>query len=165
MGTMLSRSIFRRRGTAAWVVGAALFVVIPLVGTTFSYAARQATGRVFASEAGLIFNQVKADKTADFELVMAKLKEALAKSEDATRRQQAAGWKVFRSVEPGPNGSVLYVFVMDPAVQGADYTVAKILNEAFPAEVQDLYKKFADAYAGASAQSLVNLSLIQAFNR
>ena len=32
----------------------------------------------------------------------------------------------------GPNGSVLYVFVMDPTVKGADYGVAKILAEAYP---------------------------------
>src|SRR5207253_11049810 len=36
--------------------------------------------RVFASDAGMVLNFIKPDKTADFEAVMAKLKEALQKS-------------------------------------------------------------------------------------
>lgn len=120
-----------------------------------------APARTFGSDAGMVFNTVKPDKTADFEFVMGKLKEALQKSADANRKQQAASWKVFKSVEAGPQGNVLYIFIMDPAVKGADYTVSKILAEAFPTEVQDLYKKFSDAYAGG--QNLVNLQLISNF--
>ena len=91
-----------------------------------------APGLVFGSDAGIIINTIKADKTADFEEVVGKIKEALSKSEDAVRKQQAAGWKVFKVLEPGPNGNVLYVFVMDPVVKDADYGMAKILTEAFP---------------------------------
>jgi len=119
------------------------------------------TGRVFGADAGIIFNQIKPDKTAEFESVMARLKEALQKSTDPVRRQQATGWRVYRSVEPGPNGSVLYLFLMNPAVKGADYTVSKILSDSFPTEAQALYKQFSEAYAGG--QSLVNLQLVQNF--
>ncbi len=118
--------------------------------------------RTFASDAGIILNPIKFEATADFELVMGKLKEALASSEDPKRQEQAAGWKVFRSQEPGPSGSVLYVMVMDPAVQGGEYAVSKILSEAFPTEVQELYQKFSDAYA--SGQSLLNLDLVSNFS-
>jgi hypothetical protein len=121
----------------------------------------QAGGRVFGAEAGMIFNPIKPDKTTDFEHVMARLHEALARSEDPVRRQQAAGWRVFKSVEPGPNANALYIFVMDPAVKGADYTVSKILAEVFPAEAQELYKLYSAAYAGG--QSLVNLQLVENF--
>lgn len=113
-------------------------------------------GRVFGSDAGMIFNPIKPDKAVEFEQVMAKLKDALMRSEDPVRQKQAAGWKVFKAVEPGPNGTVLYVFVMDPAVKGADYSVTKILTEAYPTtEVQELYKLYSAAYA--SGQSLLNL--------
>ncbi len=115
-------------------------------------------GRVFASDAGMVLNFIKADKAADFEMVMAKLKEALAKSEKPERKQQAAGWKIFRAVEPGANGSILYLFTFDPAVKGVDYTVSTILAEAFPSEVQDLYKKYSEAYA--SGQNIVNLNVV-----
>jgi hypothetical protein len=120
----------------------------------------QSNARVFASDAGMVLNFVKAEKTADFEAVVAKLHEALQKSDKPERRQQAASWKVFRASEPGANGSVLYVFTIDPAVKGADYTVSTILAEAFPTEVQALYKSYAEAYS--SGQNYVNLKLVAA---
>ena len=116
------------------------------------------TARTFASDGGMVLNFIKPDKTADFETVIGKLKEALAKSEKPERKQQAASWKVFKSPDPAAGGNVLYVFMIDPSVKGADYTVSNILAEGFPAEVQALYKQYADAYA--SGQNFVNLSLV-----
>jgi len=116
-----------------------------------------AAGRTFSTDAGVILNFVKADKAADFEAVMAKLKDALQKSEKPERKRQAEGWKIFRAAEPGANGSVLYVFVIDPAVKGADYTVSNILAEVFPNEVQSLYKQYAESFA--SGQNIVNLNI------
>ena len=141
------------------------FVVGTLSATTaFAQAAPAAaaqaapTTRTFASDGGMVLNFIKPDKTADFEAVIAKLKEALQKSDKPERKQQAASWKVFKSPDPAAGGNVLYVFVIDPAVKGADYTVSNILAEAFPAEVQALYKQYAEAYA--SGQNFVNLSLV-----
>jgi hypothetical protein len=113
-------------------------------------------GRVFASEQGLIFNAIRPDKVMDFETVLAKLRSALADSKDPVRNQQGWGWKIFKAAEPGPNGSVLYVFVMDPAVKGADYGIAKILSEAYPNEVMELYRMYTGAFATAG-QTLMNL--------
>jgi len=114
--------------------------------------------RVFGSDAGLVLNFIKPEKTADFEATVQKLKEALQKSDKPERKLQAASWKVFRAVEPGANASVLYIFVLDPVVKGADYTVSTILAEAFPEEVQELYKRYAESYAGG--QNFVNLTLL-----
>jgi hypothetical protein len=116
----------------------------------------QPGARVFASEAGMIFNAIRADKAADFERVLVKLKQALAASTDPMRQQQASGWRVFKAAEPGPGGSILYVFVMDPVVKGADYGVARILAEAYPEEVQELYKLYNGAFA--AGQTLLNLA-------
>jgi hypothetical protein len=116
------------------------------------------TARLFASDAGMVLNFIKPDKTADFEAVIVKLKEALQKSEKPERKQQAASWKVFKSPDPAAGGNVLYVFMIDPAVKGADYTVSTILAEAFPTEVQALYKQYAEAYA--TGQNFLNLSLV-----
>jgi hypothetical protein len=141
------------------------FVVGTLSATTaFAQAAPAAaaqaapTTRTFASDGGMVLNFIKPDKTADFEAVVAKLKEALQKSAKPERKQQAASWKVFKSPDPAAGGNVLYVFVIDPAIKGADYTVSNILAEAFPAEVQALYKQYAEAYA--SGQNFVNLALV-----
>ncbi len=140
---------------------AGLLASLALVGVMGARAVAQqpaAAGRVFGSDAGMVLNFIKADKAADFEAIVSKLKDALQKSEKSQRKAQAAGWKVFRAVEPGANGSVLFLFVLDPAVKGADYTVSTILNEAFPAEVQDLYKRYSEAYA--SGQNIVNLNVV-----
>ena len=78
---------------------------------------------------------IKPDKTADFETVMAKLHEALAKSDKPERKQQAAGWKIYKSTEPVRAATCLRA-ILSPALKGADYTVAKILAEVFPTEVR-----------------------------
>jgi hypothetical protein len=144
----------------------ALGLVIGVLCGGAAYAqdpAQQAQGtppaRVFASDAGMVLNFIKPDKTADFEMVMEKLKEALQKSDKPERRQQAASWKVFKSPDPAAGGNVLYVFIIDPAVKGADYTVSTILAEGFPPEeVQKLYQQYAGAYA--QGQNFVNLQLV-----
>ena len=118
-------------------------------------AAAPAVDRVFASDAGILFSAIKPAAVKDFDAVLARLKQALAASRDPMRQRQAAGWKIFKAAEAGPNGSVLYVFVMDPAVKGADYGVAKILAEAYPAEAQQLYRQYIGAFA--SGQTLLNL--------
>jgi hypothetical protein len=118
--------------------------------------------RLFTADAGLWLHFVKPDKTADFEEVVAKLKEVLQKSEKPERKQQAATWKIFKQADPVPaGGNVLYVFFLDPSVKDVDYTVSTLLAEGLPpAEVGDLFKKYAEAY-GSPAMNVVNLSLIQ----
>lgn len=90
---------------------------------------------------------IKADKTADFEQVMAKMRTALRTSSDPARRQQAAGWKVMRMTQPLSDGTVAYVHVIDPVVKDADYTIMQTLYEAFPEERQTLYEMYRGAFA------------------
>ena len=118
--------------------------------------------RLFPNGAGMILNFVKPDKTADFEMVMTRLKEALRISEKPERKQQADGYKVYKSPDPA-GGNVLYVVVIDPSVLGADYTVANILSEAFPKEANELYTKFAESLA--QGLNIVNLSVINDFSQ
>ena len=119
---------------------------------------------VFASDAALILNFIKADKTADFEMVMAKLREALAKSDKPERKQQAAAWKIFKAAEGGPNGSVIYVSLMDPAVKGANYDVMLVLSEVFPKEVQALYETYKTVF-GSPSQNFLNLSFVSGMGK
>ena len=113
--------------------------------------------RVFPNDAGMVLNFIKPDKVADFEMVMGKLKEALAKSENPQRKQQAASWKVFKSADPA-GANTLYVYVIDPVVKGADYQVSNIIAEAFPAEANEILKKYADAYA--QGMNILNLIVL-----
>lgn len=114
---------------------------------------------VFPGDGGVIFNFVKADKTADFEMVMGKVKEALAKSEKPERKAQAAGWKVFKASELA-NGSAIYVFMIDPVAKGAEYSVGNILVEGFGTEGQTLYKTFSESYASPAIGALLHLTKV-----
>lgn len=104
--------------------------------------------RIFTGDVGLMFNVIKPDKTADFEMVIGKLKEALAKSDDPVHKQMAQGWRVIKNPEPIQGGNYLYVFLVDPVVKDADYTVSRVLAKAFPAEVQELFKVYSACFAG-----------------
>jgi hypothetical protein len=113
---------------------------------------------VFPGDGGVVLNFVKADKTADFEMILGKVKEALAKSEKPERKQQATGWKVFKATEPAPGGGVIYAFVLDPVVKGADYSVGSILVEGFGAEGQTLYKTYSESFGTPAIGALLHLS-------
>ena len=115
---------------------------------------------MFSGDGALVLNYIKADKTADFESVVGKIKEALAKSEKPERKAQASGWKIFKAAEPGPGGAVLYVWVVDPVVKDVEYSVSAILTEGFPAEAAALYKTLADCYSG---QAIINLTTTASF--
>jgi len=133
-------------------------VVVPLPKPVPTTVPTSPQPRVFASEAGVILNPIKADQTANFEAVVQKLKDALRLSDNEVRRQQANGWKVYRATETSGDGTVYYLFVIDPVVKGADYTVTKVLYEAYPAQIDTLLKQFLGSYAGG--QTLLNLTLV-----
>lgn len=144
----------RRSGWMALACAAAMLV------PAAAGAQDQTNVRKYPHDGGMVLNFIKPDKTADFEQVMAKLKEALQKSDKPERKQQAASWQIFKSPDPAAGGNVLYVFIVNPSVKEADYTVSTILAEAFPPEeVNELYKKYADAYA--QGMNFVNLQLVQ----
>ena len=83
---------------------------------------------------------IRPDKTADFEQVMARLHEALLKSAQPTRQQQAQGWRVVRLATPLPNGNIAYVHVVRPVIPEADYTVMQILYDELPDQRQALWR-------------------------
>jgi hypothetical protein len=112
--------------------------------------------RTFTAKTGIIFNSVRPERVLDFETVLGLLKDALEKSTDPTVRKQAAGWHMFKATEPGPNGTVTYIFVFDPAVPGADYGLGRILADAYPDKIQEIWKLYTGALSGGG--SLVNLT-------
>jgi hypothetical protein len=159
----------RLAGVTTLAVGLAAGTVAPAAAQEAQQpAAQQAAPQAvsFAGDGGVVFWQVKPDKTADFEYVMGRYREALEKSEDATKKQVATGLRIYRTSpwaapgakEPDPGQNVLYLFIAEPAVRDADYSSAailKLLYEAFPSEGQDLYKKLVDSAAGG--RSVLNL--------
>jgi hypothetical protein len=112
---------------------------------------------LFMSDASLLINYVKPDKVADFEMVMAKVKEALAKSDKPERKAQVEGWKVFKTDLKGPAEAVTYFVIVDPVIKGNDYNMRTILTEAFGvADTNTIYKMLADSVTG---QQIVGMTL------
>jgi hypothetical protein len=116
------------------------------------------TARAFTAPAGMIFNAVRPERAVDFELVIGYVQAAFAKSTNPQLRAQAAGWRMYKATEPGPNNTVLYVFWFDPTVVGADYALGPILSDAYPDQVEQIWKLYQGALAGAGSQTLLNLT-------
>jgi hypothetical protein len=119
----------------------------------------QATAsRAFTAPAGLLFNTVRPERAADFEKAIAYLQAALEKSIDPKVQEQARGWKMFKATEPGPNGTVLYVFELDPTVAGADYGLGRILADAYPdaAKLTEIWNLYRNSVTGGG--TLLNLT-------
>jgi hypothetical protein len=129
--------------------------------TTAPPPATASSSRTFTAPAGMILNAVRPERVADFEKVVGFLRSALAASSNPTVRAQAEGWRVFKASEPGPNGAVVYVFLLDPTVPGADYGLGRILAEAYPdpAKLQEIWKLYTDSLA--SGGSLLSLTPVK----
>jgi hypothetical protein len=115
--------------------------------------------RVFTAPSGLIFNTVRPDRVVDFEMVIGYLLAAFDKTTDVRVKEQAKGWRVFKATEPGPNNTVLYVFVVDPTVPGADYGLGRILADAYPDQIEKIWSLYTGSLAPSA--SLINLTPVQ----
>jgi hypothetical protein len=110
----------------------------------------------FATGAGALFFYVRPDRAVEFEAVVARLQTALATATDVARRQQAAGWRMYRSAEP-PRDHAIYVFLFDPAPADADYDPVRLLSESYPADAQALYASLKGAVARVERMALSRL--------
>ena len=72
---------------------------------------------------------VNAGKEADYEKVIATLKDALTKSPKPEAKQQLAGWKVIKNSANQPDGSPLYLHIITPVVKDADYSITNLVYE------------------------------------
>jgi len=149
----------RRLPAIAAMAGAMLVLASPPA----AFAQEQPAKRVFGGDTALVLNYVLADKAAEFEAVITRVKEALAKSERPVRRQQAANWRVFKTNGPAPPGKVVYLFAMMPPLRGADYTIPTILAEELPAEAKELSRRLVDAYGDPPQQVAFDLSFFMSF--
>jgi hypothetical protein len=129
-------------------------VVVPGVPV----AAPPPVARTFSAPNGVLFNTVRTDRLKDFELFLGYLRQALDKATDPGVQSQARGWRMFRATEPGPNNTALYVFLFDPAVADADYSLGRILADAFPDAVQlnEIWRLYTGSVVGGG--SLLNLT-------
>ena len=138
----------------------ALAFTFAAAGGAYAQAAPPAA-LTYPGDALVSLNYVQTDKSADFENAMAKLKEALQKSTNETRKKQAEGWTVFKSPTSGIEGVSLYIIVINPVVKDADYTMWKILQESFPEDYRTIYNKYSESFRTTGTKlNLLNLNTL-----
>ena len=112
---------------------------------------------------GAFIFTIKSDQTAAFEELVGKVKTAMTASENPVRKQQAAGYRVFKAAEPAPGGNALYLCLVDPAVAAAEYDPLVILAESLGTnagtpENQEMLKKYAGVFANVSRLNLTPIA-------
>lgn len=114
--------------------------------------------RSFTAPVGLVFNTVRPERVAEFERLLAEVQTALKNSKNPTTQAQAKGWRFYKAAEAGPGGSVMFVFVIDPVVPGEDYSLGKVLVDAFPdpVKLQEIWALYTGSVTGGG--SLLNLT-------
>jgi hypothetical protein len=114
-------------------------------------------GLVFDGDAAFVVSVIRQDKAAQFESILARLQRVLANAPDPRRRRQATNWRVFKSDEPTPEGTVRYVFLMDPVVPGADYGLGTLLEGLLPGDAPALYAALREAYVPGGSRMTLRL--------
>jgi hypothetical protein len=157
-------------GPRSWRRAAMTFVMIGLVAAGTGHAFTQATppqqpatppapaqpdAFTFKTDM-LLFFPVAEGATADFEMVLNKIKELLTKSEKPERQAQAKSIQVFR-IEPAANGISTYAMLVSPAVKDVSYDFGKILSEGMPPDqVQGVFQKLTGSLKGQLSMSSVS---------
>jgi hypothetical protein len=158
-----------------WIALVFVALVVGTVNTSFAQAAQAAQppaaaqqapapdkpALTFQSDAGLIIIYIKPDKTADFEALMTKLKDGLAKMDAPEAKQQAASLKLFKVGQV--QTVAVYVLFADPVVKNIEYWFLPILYKAYPADGQALLKQWQDAKAATPAPTIFDLTLVTKF--
>jgi hypothetical protein len=136
-----------RRLSGVLLAGAVL--ILPAFSqTAFAQAPQKTT---YTGEVVLAAYTVNAGKDADYEKVIATLKDSLSKSERPDAKQQLAGWRIIKNSAAQPDGSSLYVHVITP-VKDADYSITNLVYEVVKDPTEQ--KAFYDLYRGALKQAL-----------
>ena len=97
---------------------------------------------------GLVLVLVKADRTPDYEALIAGLASAMAAGSPEVRAR-AGGWKVFKAQETDAKGNAVYVHWIAAPVPDADYRPSVVLDELMATLPEAELVKYRDALAAA----------------
>jgi hypothetical protein len=114
----------------------------------------------FTAPAGMLLVQIKPDQTAVFEEMVGRINEGLAKTQDATLKQQSAGIKIYKSPEPYLQNT-LYVVFAEPTVPESDYDLFIIFHKTLTDDEKRSpdFNKMWERYVGAFAAPMSRLNL------
>jgi len=108
------------------------------------------------AQAVVITVLVRSTRESEFISTLGYLGKALRASAGAARRRQARGWRVFKSSQIFSENNVAYVMSLDPVVNRAEYDVIRLIQEAYPGEVDAIFGKYREAFAGRAVSRLTN---------
>ena len=114
----------------------------------------------FTHDFVLVYNQVKPDKTTDFETSWATIKAGLIKSEKPELKELGESIKIFK-VDATGGPTVNYFFTLSPPSKSQSYDPTKILFQsgAFSRDEADvIYGKLKDCY---TAQGISTIPLVK----
>jgi hypothetical protein len=105
----------------------------------------------FTTPAAALLATIKPDKTGDFESLLTKYVDALRANADPAIAQMAATFRVYKVSEPAPGSTnVLYLILIDPIDQGADYSwkqVLAVLHAAHPDQAATIFQQASTVHA------------------
>lgn len=136
------------RRLSGMVVAGALLVLPAFSASTHAQEAAAPQKTTYETDTVITIYTVNTGKEADYEKVMAILRDALNKSTAPEAKQQLAGWKVFKtpkSLSPS-DGAPTYIHIINPVVRDADYNIVQIV---YAVSTDDEKRAFYDLYKGA----------------
>jgi hypothetical protein len=137
-----------RRLSGVLLAGAVL--ILPAFSQT-AFAQAPPSKTTYTGETVVAAYTVNPGKEADYEKVIATLKDSLMKSPRPEAKQQLAGWRVIKNSAAQPDGSSLYLHVITP-VKDADYSITNLVYEVVKDPTEQ--KAFYDLYRGALQKAL-----------
>lgn len=121
---------------------------------------------MFTTDVGMVLHAIKPASVADYEAAIVALQGALAASTDEDVRRVAAGWRVWKAMEPDAQANVIYVHTHLPALPDVDYRPSLWLDQLLAGAPAELLAKYRDSFAVPpsmlSLTELANMSVAPA---
>jgi hypothetical protein len=122
-----------------------------------AHAEGQASDWSFAGDAGLVLCFVKAERKAEFESTLARVRSAVESARNSDPRAYA-GWRVVRMSAPTPSGALIYALVVAPADPESNYAFGATLAKDYAGpDLRETYAKYADAVISANLFDLARV--------
>ncbi len=135
------------RRLSGMVVAGALLVLPMFSWGAHAQEAAKPNPLTYPTDTVIVIYAVNPGKDADYEQVLAKLRDALNKSTAPEAKQQLAGWKIVKSpTSLTKDDSSSYIHIISPVVKGADYSIPNIV---YSVSTDDEKRAFYDLYKGA----------------
>ena len=116
------------------------------------------------ADAVVWFFAIKGDSGPQFEQFFGRVKEAMTKSTNPERKNQAAGMRLLKSTSPAGDGTLNYVLLISPVVKAQEYSPGMLLFEVFPTEAKQLVEQLQSYTNDKGLNAAVPLTQVMTFS-